>query len=187
MKLLIVLGSAREERFGITVANWYLRQAKAANVFGEVELADLATIDLPFTMEPNSPSGRKGQYEYEYTKNWSKIVDSADAYVFLTPEYNHSYSAVLKNALDHIYDEWNHKPAGLVSWGGVGGARAISKLAGEMRNYEIVPVKSDVRIVTRAGDVNESGEIESESADRAVVRQLELLLKYAEALKQIRS
>ena len=126
LKLKIILASTREGRKGPAVAQWIMETAKAHGAY-EVELLDLASINLPFLDEPNHP--RLKQYTHEHTKAWSATIDSADAFIFVMPEYNFGYTAPLKNALDFVFQEWAHKPLGLVSYGGVsGGLRATQAL-----------------------------------------------------------
>jgi len=141
IKLKIVLASTRTGRKGPAVAQWIMAAAKAHGAF-EVELLDLAAINLPFMDEPNHP--RLKQYTHEHTKAWSATIHSADAFIFVMPEYNFGYTAPLKNALDFVFQEWAHKPLGLVSYGGVsGGLRATQVLK---------PVLTAVRL-TVAGEV----------------------------------
>jgi len=187
LKLLIILGSTREERFGKKMADWYVPKAKEASRFDEIEFIDLADINLPMSMEPKSPSNGPGSYTHEYTKEWSKIISSADAFVLLTPEYNHSFSAALKNALDHVYFEWGHKPVALVSWGTVGGARAIQSIAPVLRALEMVLIRKDINIFPWRGDVTETGQIKNERAEQAIDAQIDLLSHYAKQLKTLRN
>ena len=126
IKLKIVLASTRTGRKGPAVARWIMDTAKAHGAF-EAELLDLAAINLPFMDEPEHP--RLKQYTHAHTKAWSAPVDSSDAFIFVMPEYNFGYTAPLKNALDFVFQEWAHKPLGLVSYGGVsGGLRATQVL-----------------------------------------------------------
>ena len=114
--LQVVAASTRPGRRGIAVARWVQRLAETHGAF-DVELVDLAEVGLPVFDEPNHP--RLRQYVHDHTRNWSATVDRADAFVFVTPEYNHSFPAALKNALDYLSAEWADKAAGLVSYGGV--------------------------------------------------------------------
>jgi NAD(P)H-dependent FMN reductase len=122
-KLLIVIGSTRPGRIGRPIGDWFTGVAREHGGF-EVEEADLAELDLPLFDEPNHPRFRN--YVHDHTKAWSAVVDAADAFVFITPEYNHSYPASLKNAFDYLNNEWRHKPLGFVSYGGIAaGTRAV--------------------------------------------------------------
>ena len=122
----IILGSTRPNRNGEQVAGWvYDRAARRADA--EFELIDLRDYPLPHLDEP-LPAARSGQYQHEHTRAWASKIASFDGFVMVTPEYNHSTSGVLKNALDYLYAEWNNKAVGFVSYGGAGGARAVEHL-----------------------------------------------------------
>lgn len=124
--LLVIVASTRPGRLGRPVADWFVRIVHDHGGF-VVDEADLADVDLPFLDEPNHP--RLGDYEHDHTRAWAARVDSADAVVIITPEYNHSFPATIKNALDTVSREWAHKPLGYVSYGGVsGGTRAVAGL-----------------------------------------------------------
>ncbi|MEU4659766.1 NAD(P)H-dependent oxidoreductase [Streptomyces sp. NPDC023723] len=116
----------RPNRAGEPTARWVAEQAAADGVF-DIEVVDLAEIDLPMLAEPGHPSAR--DYQMPSTRAFSEVIDRASAYIFVMPEYNHSYNAALKNALDHLFWEWHGKPVILVSYGGVAaGARAAMAL-----------------------------------------------------------
>ena len=143
-KLLVIIASTRPGRIGVPVANWFMEQAAVHDGF-ELELVDLYELDLPLLDEPNHP--RLRQYTKEHTKAWSATVDSADAVVFVTAEYNHSYTAALKNAIDYLHNEWHHKPLGFVSYGGVAaGTRAMQALKPVAIALALVPVVAAVNI-----------------------------------------
>jgi NAD(P)H-dependent FMN reductase len=143
-KLLVIISSTRPGRIGVPVANWFVEQAGAHAGF-EVELIDLYELDLPLLDEPNHP--RLRQYTKEHTKQWSATVDGADAVVFVTAEYNHSFTAALKNAIDYLHHEWAHKPLGFVSYGGVAaGTRAMQALKPVAIALALVPVVAAVNI-----------------------------------------
>ncbi|MFF0768112.1 NADPH-dependent FMN reductase [Nonomuraea wenchangensis] len=142
--LQVIVASTRPGRSGRAVADWFAERATASGLF-DVELVDLAEVDLPFLDEPNHP--RLRQYVNAHTKEWSATVERGDAYVFVTPEYNHSFNAVLKNALDYLHHEWKYKPAGFVSYGGVsGGTRAVAALRAVISLLKMVPVSEAVNI-----------------------------------------
>jgi NAD(P)H-dependent FMN reductase len=124
--LSIIVASTRPGRVGLAIAQWFHALAIAHDGF-DVEFVDLVDVDLPLYNEPRQPITR--HYEYDHTKRWSQIVARADAFVFVMPEYNHSYNAALKNALDYLYYEWRDKPVALVSYGGGAlGARALEAI-----------------------------------------------------------
>ncbi len=133
----IILGSTRPNRNGEQVAKWVYDIASRRDD-AEFELVDLRDYPLPHLDEPLPPS--MGQYQNEHTRQWADKIGSFDGFVFVTPEYNHSTSGVLKNAIDYLYAEWNNKAVGFVSYGGVGGARAAEHLrlvAGELQMADV--------------------------------------------------
>ena len=142
--LQIIIASTRPGRVGLPVAEWFRERAVEHGGF-EVELVDLAEVDLPFMNEPNHP--RLRQYVHAHTKEWSATVDRADAFVFVTPEYNHGFNAVLKNAIDYLHQEWQNKPVGFVSYGGVAaGTRAMQMLKPVVAALRMTPVVEAVNI-----------------------------------------
>src|SRR3954467_93879 len=121
----IILGSTRPGRNGEAVAKWVFENA-SKRTDAEFELVDIKDYNLPLLDESVPPS--MGQYSKEHTKRWAAKIASFDAFVFVTPEYNHATSGALKNAIDFLYAEWNNKAAGFVGYGSMGGARAIENL-----------------------------------------------------------
>ncbi|KAA9107998.1 NADPH-dependent FMN reductase [Microbacterium rhizomatis] len=117
MRLMILVGSVRPGRIGLPIAEWVKDEVQRDGRF-EIDFADLAEINLPFMDEPEHPALR--QYTKPHTFAWSERVDAADAFIFVTPEYNHSFSPALKNAFDYLIQEWWRKAVGFVSYGGVG-------------------------------------------------------------------
>ena len=133
----IILGSTRPNRNGEQVARWVYDIASRRDD-AEFELVDLRDYPLPHLDEPLPPS--MGQYQNDHTKQWADKIASFDGFVIVTPEYNHSTSGVLKNAIDYLYAEWNNKAVGFVSYGSVGGARAVEHLrlvAGELQMADV--------------------------------------------------
>ncbi len=124
-KIAIIIGSTRPGRNGKQVADWVLAQAQQ-RTDAEFELVDLADFPLPHLDEP-APASMQ-QYQNDHTKQWSAKIAEFDGFVFVTPEYNHATSGVLKNALDYLNKEWSNKAAAFVGYGAVGGARAIENL-----------------------------------------------------------
>lgn len=142
--LEVIVGSTRPGRVGLPVARWFVDLARAHGGF-EVALVDLAEVDLPLFDEPEHP--RFGRYAHEHTRAWSALVDRADAFVLVTQEYNHSYGAALKNALDYLHREWAYKPVGFVSYGGVAaGTRAVQALKPVLAALRMTPVPDAVAI-----------------------------------------
>jgi len=139
----IILGSTRPNRNGEQVAQWVYEVASRRND-AEFELVDLRDYPLPHLDEPMPPA--MGQYQNEHTKQWADKIASFDGFVFVTPEYNHSTSGVLKNAIDYLYAEWNNKAVGFVSYGGVGGARAAEHLRLVVGELQMADVRQQVAL-----------------------------------------
>jgi len=138
IKIKVITGSVRPGRFNIQPATWITDLAKKLSDV-DVELIDLQELNLPFYDEPKP--ALYGEYEHEYTKKWADTIGSADGFIFVTPEYNHSYAPVLANAIDYLNKEWNYKPVSFVSYGSLaGGSRAVEHLrgiAGELRMFDL--------------------------------------------------
>ncbi|HLU37181.1 MAG TPA: NAD(P)H-dependent oxidoreductase [Thermomicrobiales bacterium] len=139
----IILSSTRPNRNGEQVANWVLETARQRGD-AEYELIDLRAFDLPNYDEPFPASMH--QYQNEHTKRWAETIDAFDGFVIVTPEYNHSLPGSLKNALDFIYAEWNNKAVGFVSYGSVGGARAVEHLRQIVGHLQMADVGQTVSI-----------------------------------------
>ncbi|MEK7073195.1 MAG: NAD(P)H-dependent oxidoreductase [Patescibacteria group bacterium] len=140
----IILASTREGRVGDKIAGWVAEKAKTRNDFTS-ELIDLRDWPLPFFNDPKSPM--RGEYSYGYTRKWSEKVSQAQGYIIVTCEYNHGYPGVLKNALDHLYKEWNGKPVAFVSYGGVAaGTRAVEQLRQVCAELRMINVHDEVNI-----------------------------------------
>ena len=142
-KIAIILGSTRPGRNGEAVAKW-VRDIAVQRDDATFELVDLADFTLPHLDEPGAAAW--GNYQNQHTKAWSAKIAEFDGFVFVTPEYNHSTSGVLKNALDYLYNEWNNKAAAFVSYGGVGGARAVEHLRLIASELQLATVRAQVAI-----------------------------------------
>lgn len=145
MKLQIIIGSTRQGRFAERPAQWMFDLASKLEGV-EVELVDLRDYKLPYYDEALPPKMLEGKFADENVRKWTAKVAEADGYMILTPEYNHGYPAVLKTALDYPYDEWNNKPVGFVSWGGVGGARVVEQLRQVAIELQMAPIRNAVHI-----------------------------------------
>lgn len=144
LTLTTVVASTRPGRLGKPIADWFAATAADHDGF-ESRTVDLAALDLPFLDEPHHPVQQR--YTKEHTREWSRIVDESDAFVFVTPEYNGGFPAPLKNAWDYLVVEWQHKPAGFVSYGGVSaGTRAVQMAKQVVANLRMVPVGPTVSI-----------------------------------------
>ncbi|PJJ70592.1 NAD(P)H-dependent FMN reductase [Diaminobutyricimonas aerilata] len=141
LKIGIILGSTRPGRNGAAVAEW-VRDLASRRDDAEYELVDLLDFALPHLDE--AIPAAMGQYANEHTRRWAAKVAEFDGYVFVTPEYNHSTSAALKNAIDFVYAEWNDKAAGIVSYGSLGGARAAEHLRLILGELRIADVRQQV-------------------------------------------
>ena len=142
--LQVVVASTRPGRIGPAFARWFVDLAQQEDLF-DIEVVDLAEVDLPFMDEPHHP--RLQRYEHQHTKDWSATVSRADAFVFVTPEYNYGYNAVLKNALDFLHAEWADKPVGFLSYGGVAaGTRSVQQLKQVVTALRMVPVVEAVNV-----------------------------------------
>jgi NAD(P)H-dependent FMN reductase len=184
--LQIVAASTRPGRKGIAIARWVQQLAESHAGF-DVELVDLAEVGLPLLDEPNHP--RLGQYVHQVTRDWSATVSRGDAFVFVTPEYNHSFPASLKNALDHLHGEWADKAAGLVSYGGVSAglraATALKPVLGALRLHT-VPEAVSIPFFPQFLDEDEVfvANAELEAGGKAM---LDELVRVTAALRTLRS
>ncbi len=182
--LQIIVASTRPGRVGLPIAEW-VRDHAIARGF-EVDFADLALIDLPFFNESKHP--RLKQYEHQHTKNWSARVEAADAFIIVLPEYNHSFTAPLKNAIDYVFQEWARKPVALVSYGGIaGGTRAVQALKPVLVVLKMTPLVEGITIPF-AGNLIKNGAFEPtpsiESSLGPMFDELELI---SNTLKPLRS
>lgn len=186
MNLKIITSTTRPGRKGPAVAHWIAETASRHDKF-EVELLDLAKIDLPLFDEPDHP--RLKNYRNDHTLEWSRQIDEADAFIFVTAEYNHGFTAPLKNALDFLHREWNYKPAGFVSYGGMaGGTRAVHMLKEVLTTLKIVPLVEAVHMPFFAENLDEKGLLRPrEINEKAAQTMLDELARWAEALRPLRN
>ncbi|MGW3287026.1 NADPH-dependent FMN reductase [Streptomyces sp. NPDC001002] len=183
-KLHVVVGSTRPGRLGLPVGQWAAQTAKEHGGF-DVELVDLAEIGLPLLDEPGHP--RAGLYAHEHTRRWSATVDEADAFVFVTPEYNSGPPAALLNALSFLYAEWLYKPVGFVSYGGVaGGLRSVQVLKQVATALKMMPIPESVAIPFVFKHLGEGGFRADEQMEAAATMMLDELLRWSEALRPLR-
>jgi NAD(P)H-dependent FMN reductase len=154
-------------------------------VDADFQLVDLRDFPLPFFNNPLPPVS--GQCAPE-AAGWAEIVGAGDGYMIITPEYNHGYPAVLKNALDHVYREWKAKPVAFVSYGGVGGGqRAVEQLRSVAAELQMIPTREQLAIPLVWMAFDESGAIRQQGADQALKRMVDELLVWTQALKSARS
>ena len=189
INLQIILGSTRQNRFGDKPAKWILETAR--NKEGvSAELIDLRDYPLPFFDEPMGPANLQGRYSNEVAARWAKKVAEADAYIITAAEYNHGYTAVLKNALDYAYQEWNNKPVGFVSWGGAMGTRAVEQLREVAIELQMAPIRNAVHIPSFWTLLDEKGNLKESAFDPmrdSAEKFLDQLLWWAKALKAARA
>lgn len=184
-KLMIVLGSVREGRTGSSVANWLRSVAEADERF-EVDFVDLKELALPLMDEPNHP--RLRQYTKEHSQEWSKRVEAADAFLFVFPEYNHSYSAPIKNAIDYLNSEWFRKPVGFVTWGGnSGGTRAQAALRPVVASIGMVMTMGHIEINFPWGQIEDGVFAPNEQQETVLAAQLNELNTLSSALEPLRA
>lgn len=184
-QLKVIIASTRPTRKGPIVADWFLKLLEEHSEF-EVEVLDLKKIDLPMMDEEEHP--RFQNYKNEHTKKWSKTIDGADAFVVVTPEYNYSYPASVKNALDYLSNEWKEKPWGFVSYGGVsGGTRSVQDMKMPLTTLNIMPLSQAVNIPFFTQFINDEGVFEgNEPLVKSAHSMLTELLRWTEALKGMR-
>jgi NAD(P)H-dependent FMN reductase len=149
-----VVGSNRPQRICPEIAAWVQQGLRAAEL-SEVELVDLQEIGLPFLDEPIMPA--QGRYEHAHTVRWSERVRSYDGFVFVFPQYNWGYPAVLKNALDFLYHEWANKPAGLVTYGSRGGVLAATQLRQVLQGLHMRSTETNIELKTDETMVTDDG------------------------------
>jgi NAD(P)H-dependent FMN reductase len=182
--LQIIIASTRPGRIGLPVAQWFEQAAIEHGGF-DVELVDLAEVNLPFFDEPSHP--RLRQYVHQHTKDWSEIIDRGDAYVFVTPEYNYGFNAVLKNAIDFLHQEWVHKPVGFVSYGGVsGGTRGVVALDQVIAPLGMLKVGANVELSFGGRQVVDGVFVPGEKESAIIDKELNELLDLSEVLKPSR-
>lgn len=183
-KLMIVLGSAREGRIGKPIADWLHHAAEADGRF-DVDFVDLAELSLPLMDEPNHP--RLKQYTKAHSHEWSDRVDAADSFLFVFPEYNHSYSPAIKNAIDYLHSEWFRKPVGFVNWGGnSGGARAQAALRPVVAVLGMVMTMGNIEINFPHQQIEEGAFVPNDQQKMVLAAQLEEMLTLGAALKPLR-
>ncbi|PKV94115.1 NAD(P)H-dependent FMN reductase [Amycolatopsis echigonensis] len=182
IRIGIVLGSTRPGRKGDQVARW-VHETATRRTDAEFELVDLRDHPLPHLDEPPMAPGG---YRFEHTRAWAAVLASFDGFVLVTPEYNHSAPGVLKNAMDTVYFEWNDKAAGFVSYGGVGGARAVEQLrlvCGALQMADVAPQVTLPLATEFEGEVFKPGEYNAAALDML----LDHVVRWSTALASVRA
>jgi NAD(P)H-dependent FMN reductase len=184
IRIAILTGSTRPGRVNEAVARWVYDIAKQ-RTDAEFELVDIAEYNLPLLDEPMPPS--QGQYSQPHTKRWADKIASFDAFVFVAPEYNHGISGALKNAIDFLYREWNNKVAGFVSYGSVGGARAVEQLRLVMAELMVADVRAQVMLSLFTDFENFTTFKPDPRHEKEVGTMLDQVISWGTALKSVRS
>src|SRR5581483_7223231 len=183
IKVAIILGSTRPGRNGEAVAKWVYQIAKKRSD-AEFELIDVQDFNLPLLDEPVPPS--MGRYSKPHTKAWSAKIDPFDAFVFVTPEYNHGTSGALKNAIDYLYREWNNKAAGFVGYGSAGGTRAVEQLRLIMAELQIADVRAQVALSLFTDFENFTKFKPGADKEQTVSEMLDQVIAWGSVLKTLR-
>ena len=182
VKIGIIIGSTRPGRVGEAVGKWVFEQSKS-RTDAEFELIDIKDYELPLLDEP-APAAAQ-QYTKEHTKKWSAKIAEMDGFIFVTPEYNHSTSAALKNAIDYLFVEWTDKAAGFVSYGAIGGARAVESMRVIMSQMKLADVREQVMLFL--SDDFENGEVKAGPRHiKSMSGVFDQVISWSTALKTLR-
>jgi len=184
LKVAIIIGSTRPGRVGESVARWAYELA-GHRKDAEFELVDIRDYHLPLLDEPIPPS--QGKYSKDHTKKWAAKIASFDAYVFVTPEYNHGISGALKNAIDFLYAEWNNKAAGFIGYGSAGGARAVEHLRLVMAEVQVATVRNQVALSLFTDFENYTTFKPAAYHEKSVTAMLDQTIAWGGALQTLRS
>jgi NAD(P)H-dependent FMN reductase len=180
----IIIGSTRPGRVGASVAQWVFERARQRGG-AAYELVDIADFDLPLLDEPVPPS--MGQYSKPHTKAWAEKIGGFDAFIFVTPEYNHGMSGALKNAIDFIYAEWNNKAAGFVGYGSAGGTRAVESLRLVMAELQVATVRAQVALSLFTDFENFRDFKPADHHEQRLLTVFDQVIAWGEALKIVRN
>ena len=183
LRIAIVIGSTRPGRVGESVGHWAIDIARKRGD-AEFELVDVNEFDLPLYNEEKTPS--TGQYSHEHTRAWSSKIASFDGFVFVTPEYNHSTCAALKNAIDYLESEWANKAAGFIGYGYTMGARAVEHLRLIMAALQVATVRSQVGLSLFVDFENFSIFKPAPKHEKYVDDMLEQVIAWSKALSALR-
>jgi NAD(P)H-dependent FMN reductase len=184
ISIAIIVGSTRPGRKAEVVARW-VQSIATQREDATFEIVDLADYDLPHLDEP-IPAAMGPDYSQSHTRTWSDTIDAFDGYVFVTPEYNHSTSGVLKNAIDYLYVEWHNKAAGFVSYGLTGGTRAVEHLRLVMGELQVADVRGQVALSLSA-DFGQGTRLEPAAHhEQAVTTMLDQVIAWSGVLKALR-
>ena len=185
-KLHIIIGSTRPGRIGPSIAQWFNDYTAEHGKFEPV-LVDLAEFNLPVFDEPEHPM--KQNYRHAHTKAWAASVSSADAFVFVTPEYNYAPPPALVNALNYLSREWNYTPVGFVSYGGIsGGLRSVQVAKQIVTTLKMMPIPEGVPMPMVFQNLDETGNLNAPDIYKtSAATMLDELFRWTEALKSLRA
>ncbi|GER22397.1 FMN reductase [Zafaria cholistanensis] len=184
MRIAIIVGSTRPHRNARTVADWVFERARG-RTDARFELVDIADYGLPLLDEPLSPA--LGQYKKEHTRRWAEVIKPIDGFVFVTPEYNHSVPAALKNAVDYLYAEWNNKSVGFVSYGTAGGTRAVEAWRLIAAELQMADVRAQVFLPFGTSFDEHMKFTPSDGAAKALDKVFDQVVAWAGALRPLRA
>jgi len=182
--LTVIIASTRPGRAGLPIAEWFAARAREHGGF-DVGVSDLDELALPMLNEPKHP--RLREYTKQHTAEWSATVGASDAFVIVTAEYNHGYPAPLKNALDYLYHEWQYKPVGFVSYGGVAaGTRAVQQLKQVITALRMTPIVEAVNIPFHTQFIADGSFNSNDVMDQAADAMLDEMVRTEAALRTLR-
>lgn len=181
----VIIGSTRPGRAGKAIGEWFFKQLDEKKYNATFELVDLADYNLPLLDESNLPAMQ--QYSQDHTKKWAEKIAQADGYIIITPEYNHAVPAALKNAIDYLFMEWNYKPMAYVSYGAVGGVRAIEQLVNAAVGVNAFPLRDQLHIYEPWVALDESGNVKTELIKGDVDAVVNGVVRVANGTKSLRS
>jgi NAD(P)H-dependent FMN reductase len=182
LNIKIILGSTREGRFGEKPVKWIFDEAKKRGEI-DIEIIDLRDYPLPFFNYATSPIMSDGKYENEVASRLAKKISEADGFIIATPEYNHGYPAVLKNAMDFIYNEWRNKPVGFLTWSAASYAYAVGQLHEVAIGLQMIPIKSVIHLSNFVNMIDEEGNLKTEPLQKLVDNFFIELIWLAKVLK----
>lgn len=187
-KIQVILSSIRQDRSGQVVADWAMSEL-AKRQDAEFELVDLKDYPMPLFDQATPPSVMEGKpYDIEEVKAWTEKVGEADGYIIITPEYNHSYPSALKNAIDYVYQQWNNKSVGFISYGSIaGGSRAVEHLRQVAAELQMADVRTAVHIPNIWAAFNQEGQLNDPSIGQPLETLTDQVVTWATALMSIRS
>ena len=183
--LKIISSTVRPGRKGPMIASWIAEKANQTGNF-KVEILDLGEINLPMMNEVHHPIMKK--YEHEHTKNWSAKIEEADAFIFVTAEYDYNYPAPLRNAIEYLSSEWGYKAAGIMSYGGISaGTRAANSLKADLATMSIVPLSQGVNFPMFSQFINDKSEfVPNETSHKSAETMLRELVRWTKGLKLVK-